>query len=1520
MGTHGGSFAGGFIKAFLAAMQMRLRQRQMDMMEQFYALRMADMRLDMEQKRRLLGLGQEGRDKTSDTIRGIIGKGGVDTSDTGEAKGTMDFGNADKVYKYLVDKGANPEAAKGFVGSMAHESAGFNNGAYNPDDKGSPSGGWGQWHADRYADFTKRAGSDPKKWTAEDNFNMFKHEMEDTDVGKRTMEQLKQGKSIQDGVDTSAKTYEGASLDPRTINWNNRFGLAHAFDNYVSKTAGAEPVAIPARTSEAQRFKPYRVAEAGDTVQPPPVESAAPIPSRSDQFAARTGPEYAAATAPVLPATPNQTITGRTPEMLTPLASGATDTRLQPASVQAMPSAPDYRYGLPAGGRGGGQYQYVVPGGQQAQAQQAPPPPAPVAATTGGGYAPIVQQPAPIQRMGAQNIPLDQTPMPPPRPENFGEQATPSGDIVPSTLPDASGGPSAGGGALWYGYNGASGNDSASASPLDNMYTASEQFASSAGLTDTSGLMSAGQMSDMTDDTAYMWKGGPVIRYRRGGVVRYQDGGDTDSDMLSEYGGTDTSDPMVDMQRMEYMMDAGGGNKVTNNSDLTTSIQQGVQLTPQEEQQLQPPPEPEHGFPGAAQPTGQPPAQPTAAPTDQPDTTAPSAQSDIPPGSVQVAGPGGWGSLKGETQFTMPRVSGSIGLRSPRMGLSMGTGGYHKVTGLGRNGDQSLYVPGYVGSEDFDAKGIAPLHNSDGSPGVWLLNMVDNGIRAVFSGFGFANQGAIPGSQQQAQNLQDFTSNNNPGMPTRDEMRQLGKMYDGLYDPDNKKEDFISAASEIGGAVSMIKYYALTGQLDAASRLSGGVLLYTRMMSMEQGDEAVNALFKGDLKNAVKYLEKSHDWIPDGRDSTGEIIDKDKGIVRATMKDGAGNIIAQQDYLPAAIMEAALGAKNGTSYWTFLRSLAGSNDVIGAHTETQQLLRQIGDNKFVPPGPAAIVGSKPPIPIDNGPPQPAPDTTTQPDTTQPAPDTQPDTTQPAPDTPDQSGQPPAPPIPDRTTGAVGPPTGPTPQQAQPPVQAIPDRGATSNLVAGPGAPSTTAQGPTPSGGSGAVLVAQQQARDQARELTPQAAVNRMMQLGGYDENDPYLQQVYSQIEQQELGPYQKYRDQLVNQFAAIEGAGSGVDKRALGAALNAKIKDFDNAYYKPQVDKLKREYGMISTRLKQAFSVQMAAAKAKEAERQKLETAQRTQDATRVTAQQKKEAALPDTHVQVRAQQGIGPDGGVLTSKADGSVIPGYAQTIAGDLSDKNEDGTYKNPIARSILQGNPWLSSTYDGVHPETVDMTKVGSYMSDGKYKDELYKPTDRRIMDESSRDIVAYNGGAIDFREANDIATGVSTGQYTMRRVEHPKIHSMVLGDINNDDGVPRTDVLIGRGLNDPNPVRVTMPTDSANRLAGLAKKAEAVTIHNRAMSDVRDTTASTYPSAPYVIPQRQQPVQPVPPKSPSGASSSARAAPPQVALPPRPPMIPGTEDVEKIIREHPSAPRTDIIKPPANRTWDQPIQLQ
>src|SRR4029077_8024648 len=268
----------------------------------------------------------------------------------------------------------------------------------------------------------------------------------------------------------------------------------------------------------------------------------------------------------------------------------------------------------------------------------------------------------------------------------------------------------------------------------------------------TSGLMAAGAMSDISsidssDLTAEMYKGGPVIRYRKGGVIqRYAAGGDTDEDLLSEDGGTDTDDPTA-----SAYWDQAQVNSLTNNSDpsrvpdLPTSIVNREEAGQQGQAPIQAPPLEPANIESAIAPADQPtteqspteqpeqPAAPTEQPTEQPTE---GSQRDIPPGSVQVAGPGGWGSAgyRDLTNISSPRVGGMGGMGR---GYGYSVRGSSTLTGGGRRslspaitGGNPLYLPGGIADNDANHLGLAPINNTDGSPGVWLYNMVDNGIRA----------------------------------------------------------------------------------------------------------------------------------------------------------------------------------------------------------------------------------------------------------------------------------------------------------------------------------------------------------------------------------------------------------------------------------------------------------------------------------------------------------------------------------------------------------------------------------------------------------------------------------------------------------------------------------------------------------------------------------------------------------------------------------------------------------------------
>ena len=117
--------------------------------------------------------------------------------------------------------------------------------------------------------------------------------------------------------------------------------------------------------------------------------------------------------------------------------------------------------------------------------------------------------------------------------------------------------------------------------------------------------------------------------------------------------------------------------------------------------------------------------------------------------------------------------------------------------------------------------------------------------------------------------------------------------------------------------------------------------------------------------------------------------------------------------------------------------------------------------------------------------------------------------------------------------AAPPPTGSP--IAQPP-QAMATRSDTvpPNLVAGPGASTRIQQEPISTGGNGATLVAQQQQRELQAQQSK--AVDRMIQGGRFDGDDPYVQAKIADIQHRNYDKIQAQRTAMEQQFADIEGA------------------------------------------------------------------------------------------------------------------------------------------------------------------------------------------------------------------------------------------------------------------------------------------------------------------------------------------------------------------------------------------------
>lgn len=116
--------------------------------------------------------------------------------------------NSMAMYKALTDLGVKPEVAAGAVGSMMGESGRhLNPAAYNPNDRGMPSGGALQWRGDRLSGLYNFAGtSDIRQIPIETQAKWMQQELQGKESG--ALQSLLKGNSVQDGARAWTHNFE----------------------------------------------------------------------------------------------------------------------------------------------------------------------------------------------------------------------------------------------------------------------------------------------------------------------------------------------------------------------------------------------------------------------------------------------------------------------------------------------------------------------------------------------------------------------------------------------------------------------------------------------------------------------------------------------------------------------------------------------------------------------------------------------------------------------------------------------------------------------------------------------------------------------------------------------------------------------------------------------------------------------------------------------------------------------------------------------------------------------------------------------------------------------------------------------------------------------------------------------------------------------------------------------------------------------------------------------------------------
>lgn len=119
------------------------------------------------------------------------------------------------------------------------------------------------------------------------------------------------------------------------------------------------------------------------------------------------------------------------------------------------------------------------------------------------------------------------------------------------------------------------------------------------------------------------------------------------------------------------------------------------------------------------------------------------------------------------------------------------------------------------------------------------------------------------------------------------------------------------------------EFYLNHGQPQHAANYAASIIQYATFEASKHGDDAINALKKGDINSAAQSLKAGYDNIPDGREATNVKVNPDKTVSVTETDVKTGKPINQHTLSGPELYQAALGLKNKTISWQALMTAAG---------------------------------------------------------------------------------------------------------------------------------------------------------------------------------------------------------------------------------------------------------------------------------------------------------------------------------------------------------------------------------------------------------------------------------------------------------------------------------------------------------------------------------------------------------------------------------------------------------------------
>lgn len=175
--------------------------------------------------------------------------------------------------------------------------------------------------------------------------------------------------------------------------------------------------------------------------------------------------------------------------------------------------------------------------------------------------------------------------------------------------------------------------------------------------------------------------------------------------------------------------------------------------------------------------------------------------------------------------------------------------------------------------------------------------------------------GAVPDQQSVASGRKALFDSE--GRAPAQDMQQLAQVVD-------PKGELTHSQMILRAMTKGYEHYMAKGDPQRAANFASQIIQYSTFEAAKHGDDALQALQKGDINAAAQSLKAGYDNIPDGREATDVKVNPDKTVSVTETDVKTGKPVQQHTLSPEELYGAAVGLKNKTLAWRALMAAAGS--------------------------------------------------------------------------------------------------------------------------------------------------------------------------------------------------------------------------------------------------------------------------------------------------------------------------------------------------------------------------------------------------------------------------------------------------------------------------------------------------------------------------------------------------------------------------------------------------------------------